>query len=228
MSTDVSKAADTVAKLRAQADKFAAPLAEAEAALAVAQDTQQARCAERAAEHDQEFLTTWSTQAADRSARGNELHTEFLELLSAEQWLRAYVAHRAERYKREKVIIAAQNAQASASRGLFPNSAGTTCASSRSSPALLTTPLPRLVPPLRRNLSPSGTPTLKRRTDMTLDALDPGPDGTYPHFPATHRGGRYGRTPQLACRCSTVERRCRAESSRCATRGIPADCWLWT
>ncbi|MGY0460893.1 hypothetical protein ACW14Y_11620 [Kitasatospora sp. cg17-2] len=111
MSTDVSKAADTVAKLRTQADKFAAPLAEAEAALAVAQDTQQARWAERAAEYDQEFLTTWSTQAADRSARGNELHAEFLELLSAEPWFRAYVAHRAERYKREKVIIAAQNAQ---------------------------------------------------------------------------------------------------------------------
>ncbi|MFG2906224.1 hypothetical protein ACGF13_14290 [Kitasatospora sp. NPDC048286] len=111
MSNDVTRAADKLTKLRAQADKFAAPLAEAEAALATAQGAEQARRAERAADYDRAFVKTWAEQAAERSEQGNELHTEFLELLSAEPWFRAYVAHRAERYKREKILVAAQNAQ---------------------------------------------------------------------------------------------------------------------
>ncbi|MEU3562312.1 hypothetical protein [Kitasatospora sp. NPDC006786] len=111
MSNDVTRAADKVAKLRAQADKFAAPLAEAEAALAAAQGAEQARRAERAAEYDRAFVKTWMEQADERSEQGKTLHAEFLELLSAEPWFQAYVAHRAERYKREKILIAAQNAQ---------------------------------------------------------------------------------------------------------------------
>ncbi|MER8099983.1 hypothetical protein [Kitasatospora sp. NPDC094016] len=111
MNPDVSKAADKLAKLRAQADKLAAPLAEAEAALAGAEAVEQARRAERATEYDRAFVKTWIAQAEGRSTRGNELHAEFLELLSAEPWFKAYVAHRAERYKREKILTAAQNAQ---------------------------------------------------------------------------------------------------------------------
>ncbi|MFI5529213.1 hypothetical protein ACIA8O_11800 [Kitasatospora sp. NPDC051853] len=111
MSHDVTRAAEKLAKLRAQADKFAAPLAEAEAALAAAQEAEQARRAERAAKYDRAFLKTWQEQAAERADRGNELHTTFLELLTAEPWFEAYVAHRAERYKREQILTAAQNAQ---------------------------------------------------------------------------------------------------------------------
>ncbi|MFC5666917.1 hypothetical protein ACFP3U_28610 [Kitasatospora misakiensis] len=112
MSTDVSKAADKLAKLRAQADRLAGPVADAEAALVAAQEAEQARRAERAVEYDRTFLKTWTAQAAERSDRGNELHAEFLELLSAEPWFQACVAHRAERYKREKILTAAQSAQA--------------------------------------------------------------------------------------------------------------------
>ncbi|BAJ27437.1 MULTISPECIES: hypothetical protein [Kitasatospora] len=72
---------------------------------------EKARCAERAAEYDREFVKSWQQQADGHSTRGHELHAEFLELLSAEPWFRAYVAHRAERYKREKTLTAAQNAQ---------------------------------------------------------------------------------------------------------------------
>ncbi|MEE1823328.1 hypothetical protein PUR61_14175 [Streptomyces sp. BE20] len=111
MNPDISKAADKLAKLRAQADKIAVPLAEAETALAVAEEAEQARRAERAAEYDREFVKTWSARTAAHSARGSELHAEFLELLSTEPWFKAYVAHRAERYKREKILIAAQSAQ---------------------------------------------------------------------------------------------------------------------
>ncbi|MFJ1756660.1 hypothetical protein [Kitasatospora sp. NPDC088134] len=112
MSNDVSRAADKLAKLRAQADRLASPMADAEAALVAAEEAEQARRAERAAEYDRTFLTTWTAQAAERSDRANELHAEFIELLSAEPWFQAYVAHRAERYKREKILTAAQNAQA--------------------------------------------------------------------------------------------------------------------
>lgn len=111
MNPDVSKAAEKLAKLRAQADKFAAPLAEAEAALEAAREVEKARRAERATEYDRAFVKTWRAQANGRSVRGNELHAEFLDLLAAEPWFKAYVAHRAERYKREKILTAAQNAQ---------------------------------------------------------------------------------------------------------------------
>ncbi|MGW4804124.1 hypothetical protein [Kitasatospora sp. NPDC004272] len=111
MNNDITRAADKLAKLRAQADKLAAPLADAEAALTAAQEVEQARRAERGAAYDREFVKTWREQADAHSARGRELHAEFLELLAAEPWFKAYVAHRAERHKREKILTAAQNAQ---------------------------------------------------------------------------------------------------------------------
>ncbi|MFD5562640.1 hypothetical protein [Kitasatospora griseola] len=112
MNDDITRAAEKVAKLRAQADKLAAPIAQAEAALAVAQETEQARRAERASVYDREFVKTWRAQSGEHAAKGRELHAEFLQLLSAEPWFKAYVAHRAERHKREKILTAAQNAQA--------------------------------------------------------------------------------------------------------------------
>ncbi len=111
MNPDVSKAAEKLAKLRAQADKYATPLAEAQVALEAAQEAEAARQAERAAEYDRATVRAWRDDAAEASAAGNELHSRFKELLAEEPWFVAYVAHRAERYKREKIIHAAQRAQ---------------------------------------------------------------------------------------------------------------------
>lgn len=38
------------------------------------------------------------------------------------------------------------------------------------------------------NWKPSALPTLKPRPDVAVDAFDPGPDGTYPHFPRDAQG----------------------------------------
>ncbi|MFI5617789.1 hypothetical protein [Streptomyces sp. NPDC051567] len=112
MSAEIEKAAERVAKLQAQIDKVSGPLAAAEAALEAAEQAEQARRDERRAEYDRAFLKTWVEQAAERTDRGNELHDNFLELLSAEPWFQAYAASRAERFKREKILTIAQNAQA--------------------------------------------------------------------------------------------------------------------
>ncbi|MFG2912743.1 hypothetical protein ACGF0D_07605 [Kitasatospora sp. NPDC048298] len=112
MNNEIEKASERVAKLRAQRDRVSAPLADAEAALEAAEQAERARRDERGAEYDRAFLKTWMEQAAERTDRGSELHDDFLELLSAEPWFQAYAAGRAERFKREKILTAAQNAQA--------------------------------------------------------------------------------------------------------------------
>ncbi|MFB7477209.1 hypothetical protein [Kitasatospora sp. NPDC056184] len=112
MNNEIEKAAERVAKLRAQIDKASGPLADAEAALKAAEQAEKARRDERGAEYDRAFLKEWREQAAERTERGHALHDNFLELLSAEPWFQAYAASRAERFKREKVLIVAQNAQA--------------------------------------------------------------------------------------------------------------------
>ncbi|MFJ3218344.1 hypothetical protein ACIPLC_20790 [Kitasatospora sp. NPDC086801] len=111
MNPDVSKAADKLAKLRAQADKFTAPLAEAAAALAVAEEAEQARRAERAAEYDRAFAASWRERAQQASDADKAHRERFAELLAKEPWFMAYMASRAERYKREKIMHAAQRAQ---------------------------------------------------------------------------------------------------------------------
>ncbi|MGV9271521.1 hypothetical protein ACWDRR_43545 [Kitasatospora sp. NPDC003701] len=121
MNPDVSKAADKLAKLRAQADKFAAPLAEAEAALATAQETERARRAERAAEYDRAFAASWHERAQQASDADKANRVRFVELLAEEPWFMAYMASRAERYKREKIMLAAQRAQsATGQQGTVP------------------------------------------------------------------------------------------------------------
>ncbi|MFJ9445326.1 hypothetical protein ACIRRH_26195 [Kitasatospora sp. NPDC101235] len=112
MNNEIEKAAERVAKLRAQRDKVTAPLADAEAVLEAAEQAERSRRDERGADYDRAFLKTWREQAAERSDRGSELYDEFLEQLSAEPWFQAYAARRAERFKREKILTAAQNAQA--------------------------------------------------------------------------------------------------------------------
>ncbi|MFD9594911.1 hypothetical protein ACFWA9_19450 [Kitasatospora sp. NPDC059973] len=111
MTNDVTRAADKLAKLRAQADKLTAPLAEAEAALAVAAEAEQARRAERAAEYDRAFVTSWKGRAQETSDADKANRERFAELLAEEPWFMAYMASRAERYKREKIMHAAQRAQ---------------------------------------------------------------------------------------------------------------------
>ncbi|MFB7470098.1 hypothetical protein [Kitasatospora sp. NPDC056184] len=111
MNPDVSKAADKLAKLRAQADKYAAPLADAEAALAVAQEAEVARQADRAAEYDRAFAASWRERAQQASDADKANRERFVELLAEEPWFMAYMASRAERYKREKIMHAAQRAQ---------------------------------------------------------------------------------------------------------------------
>ncbi|MFB8169993.1 hypothetical protein ACFC60_18790 [Kitasatospora purpeofusca] len=118
MNPDVSKAADKLAKLRAQSDKFAAPLAEAEAALAVAQEVETARQAERAAEYDRAFAASWRERAQQASDADKANRERFVELLAEEPWFMAYMASRAERYKREKIMHAAQRAQSATGQNL--------------------------------------------------------------------------------------------------------------
>ncbi|MFD5562021.1 hypothetical protein [Kitasatospora griseola] len=112
MVNDVEKAAERVAKLRAQIDKVSGPLADAEAALEIAERAERDRQDERGAEYDRAFLKSWRTQADEKHERGSELHDEFLAALAEEPWFQAYAACRAERFKREKILTVAQNAQA--------------------------------------------------------------------------------------------------------------------
>ncbi|BAJ26555.1 MULTISPECIES: hypothetical protein [Kitasatospora] len=111
MNPDVSKAADKLAKLRAQADKYATPLAEAEAALAVAEEAEEARRAERATEYDRAFAASWRERAQQASDADKANRERFVELLAEEPWFMAYMESRAERHKREKIMYAAQRAQ---------------------------------------------------------------------------------------------------------------------
>ncbi|MEV0117580.1 hypothetical protein AB0H77_30805 [Streptomyces sp. NPDC050844] len=111
MATEIEKAAERVAKLRAQAEKMSAPLADAEAQLRAAQEAESARRAERAAEYDREIAETWRERADDAANSGDDARARFIEALSAEPWFAAYVEFRAARYKRGHVVTEAQQAQ---------------------------------------------------------------------------------------------------------------------
>ncbi|QNE75641.1 hypothetical protein [Streptomyces finlayi] len=111
MTTDIQKAAERVAKLRAQAEKASAPLADAEAQLRAAQEAESARRAERAAEYNREVVETWRERADDATNSGDTARETFLAALSAEPWFAAYVEYRAARHKRGHVLTEAQRAQ---------------------------------------------------------------------------------------------------------------------
>ncbi|MFJ3934699.1 hypothetical protein [Streptomyces sp. NPDC090029] len=111
MATEIEKAAERVAKLRAQADKLSGPLADAQAQLEAAQEAEAARRAERAADYDRQFVKNWMERADEAAHSGDDAHARFVEALSAEPWFAAYVEYRAARYRRMHVLTAAQSAQ---------------------------------------------------------------------------------------------------------------------
>ncbi|MFD7115717.1 hypothetical protein ACFWAA_01480 [Streptomyces sp. NPDC059922] len=111
MTTDIEKATERVAKLRAQAEKLSVPLADAQAQLEAAQETEAARRAERGAVYDRDFADTWQDRANEAAHSGDDAHTRFFEALTAEPWFAAYVEFRAARHKRRHVLDEAQRAQ---------------------------------------------------------------------------------------------------------------------
>ncbi|MFJ7279032.1 hypothetical protein [Kitasatospora sp. NPDC098663] len=111
MSAEIEKAAERVAKLRAQIDKVSGPLADAEAQLRSAEDAEKARRAEREIEYSREFAGTWMGRAEEAANSGDDAHQRFLDTLSAEPWFAAYVEYRAARHKRGYVMTEAQRAQ---------------------------------------------------------------------------------------------------------------------
>ncbi|MGK5544731.1 hypothetical protein ACSNOH_08365 [Streptomyces sp. URMC 127] len=112
MGTDIEKAAEKVAKLRAQAERLSGPLAEAEAQLQAAEDAEAARRAARTAEYNREVVETWRDRADAVGNSGDAARERFYEALSAEPWFAAYVEFRAARHKRGHVVTEAQRAQA--------------------------------------------------------------------------------------------------------------------
>lgn len=110
-TNEIEKAAERVAKLKAQAEKLSTPLADAQAQLEAAQKAEAARRAERGAVYDQGFADTWQTRADEAAHSGDDAHARFFKLLSAEPWFVAYVDFRAARHKRRHVLDEAQRAQ---------------------------------------------------------------------------------------------------------------------
>ncbi|WP_338499293.1 hypothetical protein [Streptomyces sp. SJL17-4] len=111
MTTEIEKAAERVARLRAQAEKVSGPLADAEVQLRAAEEAEAARRADRAEEYNREFAGTWQARAEDAANSGDAARERFFEALSAEPWFAAYVEYRAARYKRGHVLTEAQRAQ---------------------------------------------------------------------------------------------------------------------
>ncbi|AYV25565.1 hypothetical protein EES41_02315 [Streptomyces sp. ADI95-16] len=110
---EIEKAAERVAKLKAQAEKISTPLANAQAELEAAQEAEATRRAERGAVYDREFADTWRARAEQAGKSGDDAEERFMEALSAEPWFAAYVEYRAARYRRGHVINEAQRAQRS-------------------------------------------------------------------------------------------------------------------
>ncbi|MFJ1599911.1 hypothetical protein [Streptomyces sp. NPDC088261] len=111
MASEIEKAAERVAKLRAQAEKVSAPLADAEAQLREAQEAETARRAERAAVYNRGFVKTWRERADEAAHSGDAAHARFYEVLSDEPWFAAFVEYRAARHKRRHVLDKAESAQ---------------------------------------------------------------------------------------------------------------------
>lgn len=110
-ANEIEKAAERVAKLRAQAEKLSTPLADAQAELEAAQEVEAARRAERGTVYNREFVGAWRERADDAAHSGDEARERFYEALSAEPWFAAYVEFRAARHKRRHVLDEAQRAQ---------------------------------------------------------------------------------------------------------------------
>ncbi|MFI8810262.1 MULTISPECIES: hypothetical protein [unclassified Streptomyces] len=112
-TNEIQKAAERVAKLKAQAEKLSTPLADAQAELEAAQEAEATRRAERGAVYDRQFTATWRERAEQAGSSGDEAKERFMETLSAEPWFAAYVEYRAARHRRRHVLDEAQRAQRS-------------------------------------------------------------------------------------------------------------------
>ncbi|MYQ99708.1 MULTISPECIES: hypothetical protein [unclassified Streptomyces] len=110
-TNEIEKAAERVAKLKAQAEKLSTPLADAQAELEAAQEAEATRRAERGEIYDSEFSRTWSDRAREAASSGDGARNRFYELLAEEPWFAAYVEFRAARHKRRHVLDEAQRAQ---------------------------------------------------------------------------------------------------------------------
>lgn len=110
-ANEIEKAAERVAKLKDQAQKLSAPLADAQAQLEAAQEAEAARRADRAAVYNREVVKTWHERADEAAHSGDAARERFYEALSAEPWFAAYVEFRAARHKRRHVLDEAQRAQ---------------------------------------------------------------------------------------------------------------------
>ncbi|WP_406298551.1 hypothetical protein OG948_24540 [Embleya sp. NBC_00888] len=111
MSSEVEKAAEKLAKLQAQAERYSTPLAEAHAALEAARVAETERQAERRKQYSRDYLKTYRERADAVIQDGKAAHERFKELISAEPWFIAYAEYRAGREKRRHVLDAAQAAQ---------------------------------------------------------------------------------------------------------------------
>ncbi|WP_406244416.1 hypothetical protein [Streptomyces anulatus] len=108
---DIEKAAERVAKLKAQAENLSTPLADGQADLEAAQEAEATRKAQRGAVYDREFADSWMSRADEAAHSGDDAHARFFETLSAGPWFAAYVEFRAARHKRRHVLDEAQRAQ---------------------------------------------------------------------------------------------------------------------
>ncbi|MFI8398695.1 hypothetical protein ACIGG5_00390 [Streptomyces sp. NPDC085463] len=111
MATEIEKAAERVAKLRAQAERLSGPLADAQEQLDAAREVEAARRVERAMAYNRDVVATWQDRANEAANSGDDAHARFLEALTAEPWFAAYVEYRSARYKRGHVLTEAQRAQ---------------------------------------------------------------------------------------------------------------------
>ncbi|MFD8480347.1 hypothetical protein [Kitasatospora sp. NPDC059673] len=89
MSAEIEKAAERLAKLRAQIDKVSGPLADAEAQLRAAEDAEKARRAEREIEYSREFVKNSPERASEAANSGDDARQRFYDALSAEPWFAA-------------------------------------------------------------------------------------------------------------------------------------------
>jgi chromosome segregation ATPase len=111
MSSEINKAAEKLAKLQAQAEKYSGPLAEAQAALETARKAEAERQAERRKQYSRDYLKTYRERADAVVEEGNAEYEKFKELISAEPWFVAFAKYRAARDKRRHILDSAQRAQ---------------------------------------------------------------------------------------------------------------------
>ncbi|CAL9571050.1 hypothetical protein SUDANB171_04818 [Streptomyces sp. enrichment culture] len=111
MNNEIQKAAERVAKLRAQADKLSGPIDDALAQLEKAERAEEDRRAVRAENYDTRVVATYKDRLQDMTESAHAARERFFEALSGEPWFAAYVEYRSARHKREHILSEATAAQ---------------------------------------------------------------------------------------------------------------------